>query len=234
MTSQSNMFQDPFTGSEAAELTTEVSELQAVASQISVAVSGLPATASSLATEVSALSGLIGGFGSLENALAILSADRARIFEQTVTLDANNEAVKEPCAILTGSVEVEQLSVELMSGTITNLTDLHFDLWDQTASTVLTKLTDTVLSGKAIGSIAAKIGPASEALSVLDSSAGALVEDTTKEVFSKFLLRGKEAAVNHIRLGYATTEAPISGTVKVRVQYRPLSSNGAFSEYSPA
>lgn len=145
--------------------------------------------------------------------------------DATITLDANNTSANVNCFELTGPMKFDSIHATILTAdTLTNCTNVYFDLWDGSASTVLTKVTGAALSGEGVGTFMVKTAIAATALSVMTTSAGNLLEVSGQKVSQEFHLMAKSGATNYIRFNYTTTDTPIDATIEVHVHYSSIDS----------
>lgn len=142
---------------------------------------------------------------------------------KTVTMNANNTTANVNCFQLTGSVEILKIWGKIATKTtLTNCTDVHFDLYDSTASVAITKTTTGTLSGMAVGTIFVKNADASVVVAVADNAAGKVTEPPANRAFFPFIVTQKTGANTYIRFNYTTTDAPANATATIYVEYRPM------------
>jgi len=145
---------------------------------------------------------------------------------KTITLSANNTSANVNVFQVTGMVEVTSIHAEVVDATtLTNCTDVAFDLWDGTLSTALTKASPGgVLSGVAVGTGMVKTAIASTLLTVLDNATGVLQEVAGIKVAQAFYVVKKNGADTFIRFNYTTTDAPINAQIKVDIVWADIDS----------
>jgi hypothetical protein len=70
----------------------------------------------------------------------------------TITLNANNTTANVNVFQLTGTTKIISIHGEILTKTtLTNCTNVHFDLWDGTTSVPITKTTGADMSGYNVG-----------------------------------------------------------------------------------
>jgi hypothetical protein len=140
---------------------------------------------------------------------------------KTVTLAANNTSESLNCFQVTGTVRLLRLYGKVLTGTLTNMTAVSFNLWDGTSAVQLTK-TDGVLTGKPVGTIIGKNAALGTTMFVCDPTAGAVNEGTTGINFYAALITQKTATATYVRLTYTTNMTPIAGTIQIWAEYVPI------------
>lgn len=144
---------------------------------------------------------------------------------KTITLNANNTSAAVNVFQITGAVNVSSLhgSVTLAT-TLTNCTDVYFDLWDGTTSVPLTKSTTAALSGAGVGSFFIKTDVAATALTTLLNSQCRISEVAGNKVSQSFDAVQKLSTDTFIRFRYTTTDAPINAQLKVDCEWADIDS----------
>jgi len=145
---------------------------------------------------------------------------------KTITLSANNTSANVNIFQITGVAQVVSIHAEVVDATIlTNCTDIHFDLWDGTLATALTKASPGgVLSGMAVGTMMIKTTVASTLLTVLDNATAAFYEVAGTKVPQAFYAVKKATADTFIRFNYTTTDAPINAQIKIDIVWADIDS----------
>ena len=149
----------------------------------------------------------------------------------TKVLSGNNTTAFVPVFRITGTVEIRGLWAVASTTIGVNHTAAYFRLNDQTAQVAITLATGVTLSGLKTGTIVAKKGLNTAALTLLDNAAGRVSEPTTLEttVFSPFLAVKKTAATTDIEYSYATTDAPTTGSLTFYARFIPVSDDGTLT-----
>lgn len=136
---------------------------------------------------------------------------------KTITLNANNTTANVNVFQLTGSTKINTLHGEILTKTtLTNCTNVYFDLWDGTTSVPITKTTGASMSGYNVGAFLIKDADVSTALSIINNSSCSIKEAATgAKVNTEFIAIQKTATNTYIRFNYTTTDAPLNATVKI-------------------
>lgn len=149
----------------------------------------------------------------------------------TVTLDADNTTAQENIVTVTGCCEMIMCGEVADATTMANLTAVHLETWDGTASVDISEATGATLSGLAVGTMVFRDALVAVALSLADNAAGAFTDAKATGGSSTslvpFKVTKKTAATTYVRMHYATTDAPINAQITWHVAWRPLSSDGA-------
>jgi hypothetical protein len=146
---------------------------------------------------------------------------------KTITLSANATSANVNVFLLSGgTIEVMGMHGFISSiTTLTNCTNVYFDLWDGTTSVPLTKTTGASLSGYGLGSFFLKNADASLELSTINNNQGRLTEGATgTKAFMNFLISSKLSTNTYVRFNYTTTDAPINAQVTIHIAYSDLNS----------
>lgn len=140
---------------------------------------------------------------------------------KTITLSANATSVNVNVFLLTGAVKISSIHGELMTKTtLTNCTNVYFDLWDGTTSTAITKTTGASMSGYNVGAFLIKDADVSSAVTILNNDQARIKEAATgATVNTEFIAIQKTATNTYIRFNYTTTDAPANATLKVDVTW---------------
>lgn len=142
----------------------------------------------------------------------------------TITLNANNTTAYVNVFQVTGTLDIKALHGELVAKTtLTNMTNIHFDLYDGTNSILLTKATGANMSGFNVGSFIIKNSNASTELTTINNNQARVTEGGTgTKSFQEFLVTQKEATNTYIRFIYSTTDAPINAQVAIHLNYADI------------
>ena len=157
------------------------------------------------------------------------TSGRARITEKSITLTATSETLVVDLFTLTGSVLIHKIWAEVTTIIGANHTNGFLRL-DAAAATPIT-LDGAALSGLAVGTMMIKEGLVAVVLTVLDNATQDFEEPAAAgdPAFQPFIVTKKTAVATHIDYSYATTDAPTSGALKWKVQWEPLSDDGALA-----
>lgn len=141
-----------------------------------------------------------------------------------ITLTGDNETAVAPVFNIVGSVYIKRIFGVVASTIGANHTAGRLRLNDQTAQVALTNASGPTLSGLAVGTVIAKDGVASAALTLDDNAAGAISEPASagQELFSPIRIVQKDGASTQIEYLYATTDSPTSGAIDWFAEWRPL------------
>lgn len=145
---------------------------------------------------------------------------------KTITLSANNTSANVNVFQVTGSTKITLLHGEILTKTtLTNCTNVYFDLWDGTTSVPITKITGASMSGYNVGAFFIKDADVSTVLSILNNASCGIKEAATgNRVNTEFIAVQKTATNTYIRFNYTTTDAPINATIKVDCQWSDIDS----------
>lgn len=142
-----------------------------------------------------------------------------------VVLNANNTTAIINVFKLNKNIEIRELYCQISEGTIVNLTNLRFDLWDGTLSVPITATGLANLSGAEVGTFVVKDSGAAEIITVLlNNQARAFESISAKDTYQSFFVNQKFNVDTFIRLHYTTTETPINSKMRVIIQYNKTDS----------
>ena len=163
----------------------------------------------------------IGGSGADDSVHAYLERGPGERITKTITLSANNATQSLNAFQLTGTVRLLRLYAKVLTGTLTNMTSVSFNLYDSTDVVQLTK-TDGSMSGKPVGTFIFKNAALNTTMAISDPTAGAVTEGSTGANFYASIINQKTAANTYIRLTYTTNMTPIAGTIQVWAEFVPM------------
>jgi 2-methylaconitate cis-trans-isomerase PrpF len=137
--------------------------------------------------------------------LEVLKRNGTKIAISEVHITGNNNTYNIPVFKVTGAIRVlDQYAIITETTNITNLTNVHSDLWDGSVSENLT-LDGVTLSAAPVGTLFTKDQDVSKAYTVLLADQGRVNEITaTKELGKPFLVIQKSGADTFIRFNYTT------------------------------
>lgn len=150
---------------------------------------------------------------------------------KTTAIKTINPANGVPCSEnlfqITGTVKIKSLLIQVTTTLGNNLTVAFFDLWDSTAS-VLLSANGGALSLLPAGSIVGKLSVAGSNFDVADSSVGVAIENATLlETFKEVVAIQKTGGANtFIRLNYTTGGAATVGAYRATLVFEQMSSDG--------
>lgn len=129
--------------------------------------------------------------------------------------------------LVTGSVQfVDQYGIITAVTTLTNATDVYFDVWDGTTAVPITKTTGGILSGFTVGGMFLKDQTVTTAISVMNADQARFNELSPNKVGAPFIITSKNGATNYIRMHLTTTDNPVSFSATMHVTFRKLSHDG--------
>lgn len=145
---------------------------------------------------------------------------------KTIALTANNTSANVNIFLLTGTVKIVSIHGEIVfATTLTNCTNVYFDLWDGTNSVLITKATGATMSGYGVGSFFIKDSDVSIALTILNNDQCRIKEAATGVKVNTELIAVQKISTNtYIRFNYTTTDAPINATVKIDIAWADIDS----------
>lgn len=149
---------------------------------------------------------------------------------KAATMNVNNGTTSVNLFTVTGSIQVLKLwGVLTTATTLTNCTNLHFDIYDGSAATAITKNTGTTLSGLAVGTTVVKTELSASNLTLMNNATGVLSEASVTKGLAEFFLAKKTGVTTYVRLTYTSTDTPANAVMTVYAEYRKLSSDGALT-----
>jgi len=127
-----------------------------------------------------------------------------------------------------GVVELHHISIDIVSKT-NNITfnTINFNAFDGANTAQLTAAAGTSMNNFGIGGTGIKTGVVATAVRVTNSNAVGTLEGTSvaNDLFIPVILVTNPAGTNYIRLGFVG-DADTSLYVRMKIKYKPLSSNG--------
>lgn len=148
-----------------------------------------------------------------------------KIFEKTITLNANNTTDVIDICQFTGVIEILALTAEVtVVNTMTNCTNVFFTITDGTTTIDLTKDGATI-SNFGVGSFLIKESDSSTIISVADSNTINLIEAPAgNKAKQPFILVANKNNNNFIQFNYNTTDTPIDAELKVIITWADINS----------
>lgn len=145
----------------------------------------------------------------------------------TQTLVGNNTTVAVPIFTIQGSVEILGIWGIVTTVLGANNTAAYFRMNDGTNTPAITLSTGTTLSAAPVGSMIAKKGLATAAVTLISAAATVVSEPTTLETkfFSPFAVTALPTATANVEFVYTTTDTPTSGIIQFFMRWLPLSVN---------
>lgn len=142
----------------------------------------------------------------------------------TITLNANNTSASVNAFKITGSVKIVSIHGELITNTtLTNCTNVHFDLYDGINSVHITKTTGSTMSGYNVGAFFIKDADVSSSLTILNNNQCRIKESATgTKINTEFIAIQKTGTNTYIRFNYNTTDAPANATLNIDIVWQDI------------
>lgn len=169
------------------------------------------------------------GLGSQNTPEGAIIRAGSKHLSKTITLSANNTSASVNVFQITGVVQITGIHAEIMDATtLTNCTDIYFDLWDGTASSPISKTTTAAISGFNVGAFIIKDSALATALATLNNDQARVAEAAAgNKSFFPFLAIQKTATNTYIRFRYTTTDAPINAQIECHIHWTDIDSGTA-------
>lgn len=141
--------------------------------------------------------------------------------EMNIVLSANNTTVNVNLFQISGTLLIKGLHGEVIDvTTLSNMTEVYFDLWDGTNSVPITKTTGAAMSGFQVGGFFIKDYDNTTALTTINNDQCRVTEaPASNKSFHEFLITQKRNTNTYLRLNYTTTDAPINAALKIDIVY---------------
>ena len=127
---------------------------------------------------------------------------------------------------VTGACKILKL-YGVVNTALANATNVHFALYDGTATLPLTKTTTATLSALGVGTTFQKVAALATALNICDSAAGCVYENAGTDLFFPCVVQKKINVATYIQFIYTTSTNPLAGNVTIYIEYRPDTADGA-------
>jgi len=166
------------------------------------------------------------GTGSSNDAEGAIIRAGGKHVDKTITLSANNTSANVNVFLVTGVCKVFDVHGEIIvKTTLTNCTNVYFDLWDGTVSVPLTKTTTASMSGFNVGAFFIKDADVTTALTILNNNQCRINEAAVgAKEGAPFITIAKTGVATYIRFNYTTTDAPINAEVKIDLTWADIDS----------
>lgn len=145
--------------------------------------------------------------------------------QKTATLNANATTQSVNLFQITGTCKIIGLHGHITDDTVlTNMTNVHFDLWDGTTAIPLTRSTGAAFSGFNVGAFFGKVADRNNIIGFLDNVSAGFLETTLKDAYQQFFVIQKLSTNTYIRFTYTTTDAPIDAEIEVHCEWTDIDS----------